>query len=154
MFESVGLAEILILVVAGLFILGPERLPAAAAWLGRNVRKVRDFASGARQQLKDEMGDDYEELRKPIEELQRLRGIDPRRAMAKHLFEDIDLDKAAKPNGHAPPPNPARPNESASSTPANSEKASDKASDKADEPAVEKAAEKAVEKAPFDPDAT
>ena len=33
-FESVGWGEILVLVVAGLFILGPERLPSAAAWLG------------------------------------------------------------------------------------------------------------------------
>ena len=58
MFDSIGWSEILILVVAGLFILGPERLPSAAAWLGRSVRKVREYASGAREQLRSEMGDD------------------------------------------------------------------------------------------------
>ena len=51
MFESVGWGEILVLVVAGLFILGPERLPSAAAWLGKTMRQVREYATGARDQL-------------------------------------------------------------------------------------------------------
>jgi sec-independent protein translocase protein TatB len=86
-FESVGWAEILVLIVAGLFILGPERLPEAASWIGRNVRKVRDFASGARQQLRDEMGPEFEEYRKPLEDLRSLRNFDPRRAVTQHLFD-------------------------------------------------------------------
>ena len=56
MFDSIGWVEILIIVVAGLFILGPERLPSAAAWLGKTVRQVREYATGAREQLKQEMG--------------------------------------------------------------------------------------------------
>ena len=52
MFDSIGWVEILIIVVAGLFILGPERLPSAAAWLGKTVRQVREYATGAREQLK------------------------------------------------------------------------------------------------------
>jgi sec-independent protein translocase protein TatB len=107
-FDSIGWAEILILIVAGLFILGPERLPAAAAWLGRNVRKVREYATGAREQLRSEMGDDFEELRKPLQDLQQLRNFDPRRAVTKHLFEDIETSNGGtKPNGHTPPPAPA-----------------------------------------------
>ncbi|GAB3469513.1 Sec-independent protein translocase protein TatB [Actinophytocola sediminis] len=109
MFDSIGLAEILIIVVAGLFILGPERLPSAAAWLGRNVRKVREYATGARDQLKNEMGDDFDELRKPLEDLQQLRNFDPRRAVTRHLFDDVDTPNGhTKPNGHTPPP-PATP---------------------------------------------
>lgn len=131
MFDSIGWTEILIIIVAGLFILGPERLPEAAAWLGRNVRKVREYATGAREQLKSEMGDDYEELRKPLQDLQQLRNFDPRRAVTKHLFDDIDSDSGGnggtKPNGYTAPP----------TTP------------KRDEPGV-----KPGEKAPFDPDAT
>jgi sec-independent protein translocase protein TatB len=131
-FDSIGWFEILIIVVAGLFILGPERLPDAAAWLGRNVRKVREYATGAREQLKSEMGDDYEELRKPLQDLQQLRNFDPRRAVTKHLFDDIDSGNGGgnggtKPNGYTAPP----------------------ATSKRDEPAP-----KPGEKAPFDPDAT
>ncbi|EID53598.1 Sec-independent protein translocase protein TatB [Saccharomonospora xinjiangensis] len=87
MFDSIGWGEILVLIVAGLFILGPERLPEAAAWLGRTVRKVRDFATGARQQLRDEVGTDFEEFRKPIEDLRNLRNFDPKHAVREHLFD-------------------------------------------------------------------
>lgn len=135
MFDSIGWAEILIIIVAGLFILGPERLPSAAAWLGRNVRKVREYATGARDQLRTEMGDDFDELRKPLEDLQQLRNFDPRRAVTRHLFDDVDTGNGhPKPNGHAPPPPPA-------------------AADGA--PAVTDPAPPAPGgKAPFDPDAT
>jgi sec-independent protein translocase protein TatB len=128
-FDSIGLPEILVLVVAGLFILGPERLPAAAAWLGRNVRKIREYATGARDQLRSEMGDDFDELRKPLQDLQQLRNFDPRRAVTKHLFDDIDVGNGhTKSNGHTPPP----PSSAKSEDPA---------------PPV-------GDKAPFDPDAT
>ncbi|KAA9158863.1 Sec-independent protein translocase subunit TatB [Amycolatopsis acidicola] len=108
MFDSVGWGEILVLIVAGLFILGPERLPEAASWLAKSVRKVREFASGARQQLKDEMGPEFEEFRKPLEDLRQLRNFDPRRAITNHLF-DGDPDPlglngtsggSTKPNGY------------------------------------------------------
>lgn len=80
--------EILVLAVAGLFILGPERLPSAAAWVGRNLRRVREYATGARDQLRSELGPEYDELRKPLQDLQQLRNFDPKRAVAKHLFDD------------------------------------------------------------------
>jgi sec-independent protein translocase protein TatB len=110
-FDSIGWSEILILVVAGLFILGPERLPGAAAALGRSVRKVREYATGAREQLRTEMGDDFEELRKPLQDLQQLRNFDPRRAVTKHLFDDIDVPNgnSTKANGHTPPPTTTTP---------------------------------------------
>lgn len=107
MFGSVGWGEILVLIIAGLFILGPERLPGAAAWLGQGVRKVREFASGAREQLKDEMGTEFDDFRKPLEDLRQLRNFDPRRAITQHLF-DGDSDPlglngtsggSTKPNG-------------------------------------------------------
>lgn len=105
MFDSIGWTEILVLVVAGLFILGPERLPGAAAALGRGVRKVREYATGAREQLRTEMGDDFDELRKPLQDLQQLRNFDPRRAVTRHLFEEVDTPNGdTKPNGHTPPP--------------------------------------------------
>ena len=135
MFDSIGWSEILIIVVAGLFILGPERLPSAAAWLGRNVRKIREYATGAREQLRSEMGDDFEELRKPLQDLQQLRNFDPRRAVTKHLFEDVDSGNGGtKANGHTPPlPAPAP-------TPAPAK--------------TEDTAPRPGEKPPFDPDAT
>ena len=63
---NIGWAEFLVLVVAGLFVFGPERLPEAAAWLGRTVRQVREYATGAREQLRSELGPEFDELRKPL----------------------------------------------------------------------------------------
>ncbi|WP_199441402.1 sec-independent translocase [Umezawaea beigongshangensis] len=104
MFDSIGWGEILIIVVAGLFILGPERLPSAAAFVGRTIRQVREYATGAREQLKQEMGPEFEQLRKPLEDLRELRNFDPKRAVTKHLFDDPD--DSVKPNGHPTPPTP------------------------------------------------
>ena len=104
MFDSIGWMEILVLGIAGLFILGPERLPSAAAWVGRNLRKVREFASGARDQLRSEMGPEFDELRKPLQDLQQLRNFDPKRAVARHLFDDdTNGNGGVKPNGYTPP---------------------------------------------------
>ncbi|GAA1842705.1 Sec-independent protein translocase protein TatB [Pseudonocardia ailaonensis] len=88
MFDSVGWGEILVLVVAGLFILGPERLPGAAAWLGRTIKQVREYATGAQTKLRDELGPEFDELRKPLEDLRGLRNFNPRTAVRRTLFED------------------------------------------------------------------
>jgi sec-independent protein translocase protein TatB len=111
-FENVGWGEILVLLVAGLFILGPERLPEAAAWLGRTIRQVREFATGARDQLSRELGPELDEFRKPLQDLRGLRDFDPKRAVVRTLFNDEPPDLpglsgfggTAKPNGFAPGP--------------------------------------------------
>ncbi|MFC5950809.1 Sec-independent protein translocase protein TatB [Pseudonocardia lutea] len=88
MFDSIGWGEILVLVVAGLFILGPERLPSAAAWLGRTIRQVREYATGAQTKLRDELGPEFDELRKPLEDLRGLRNFNPRTAVRRTLFDN------------------------------------------------------------------
>jgi sec-independent protein translocase protein TatB len=97
-FESVGWGEIFVLVVAGLFILGPERLPSAAAWLGKTVRQVREYATGARDQLRRELGPEFDELRRPLEDLRGLRDFNPRRAVQRTLFDDDPAP--VKPHGY------------------------------------------------------
>lgn len=118
MFENVGWGEILVLLVAGLFILGPERLPEAAAWLGKTIRQVKEFATGARDQLRSEIGPEFDELRKPLDDLrqplQELRSLrDPKRAVVRSLFEDEQPAKpwSASPTPPPPAPRPLAPNE-------------------------------------------
>ena len=126
---NIGWGEFLILIVAGLLILGPERLPSAAAWLGRTVRQVREYANGAREQLRSELGPEFDELRAPLEDLRGLRGFNPRgfnptSAITRHLFDDLGDDPSGnvinKPNGYAAPtgrgtpvPRPLQPGERA-----------------------------------------
>lgn len=96
MFSSIGWGEILLLVVAGLFILGPERLPEGAAWLAKTIRQVKDYATGAKESLRSELGPEFDELRKPLEDLRGLRNFNPRTMAKRALFDD---DPPAKPNG-------------------------------------------------------
>ncbi|MBQ6640944.1 MAG: Sec-independent protein translocase subunit TatB [Saccharopolyspora sp.] len=101
MFESIGWGEILVLIVAGLFILGPERLPQGAAWLGRTIRQVKEYATGARDQLRSELGPEFDELRKPLEDLRGIRDFNPRTAVSKHLFDgENPLDPPLNGNGN------------------------------------------------------
>ena len=75
MFSNIGWGEMLILVIAGLVILGPERLPGAIRWTSNALRQARDYVSGATTQLRQDFGAEFEDLRVPITELQKLRGM-------------------------------------------------------------------------------
>lgn len=78
------------LVVVGLVILGPERLPGAINWFFTALRQVRDYATGATQQLKDEMGGDFDAIREPLQQIQNLRGMTPTAIVTKHLLNGDD----------------------------------------------------------------
>ncbi|MBF6091116.1 Sec-independent protein translocase protein TatB [Nocardia cyriacigeorgica] len=90
MFSNIGWSEMVILLVAALVILGPERLPGAVRWTTRSLRQVRDYASGATAQLKQELGPEFEDLRKPLADLNELRGMTPKSMVTKHLLNGDD----------------------------------------------------------------
>ena len=90
MFANVGWGEMLLLVIAGLVILGPERLPGAIRWTSSALRQARDYVSGATKQLRDDLGPEFDDLREPLSELQKLRGMTPRAALTKHLLDGDD----------------------------------------------------------------
>jgi len=90
MFANVGWGEMLLLVVVGLVILGPERLPGAIRWTSNALRQARDYVSGATSQLREDMGPEFDDLRQPLSELQKLRGMTPRAALTKHLLDGDD----------------------------------------------------------------
>ncbi|GAA4818921.1 Sec-independent protein translocase protein TatB [Actinomycetospora corticicola] len=89
MFESVGWGEILVLALIGLFVLGPERLPGAIRWVADTMRTVREYAAGARDQLRNEIGPEFDEFRKPLEDLRQIRNMDPRAAVRRSLLEPV-----------------------------------------------------------------
>ena len=121
MFSNVGWGEMLLLVVAGLVILGPERLPGAIRWTSNAVRQAREYLSGATNQLRQDLGPEFDDLRQPLSELQKLRGMTPRAALTKHLLDGDDSfltgnfdDKpvspdAPKPVAPEPPKTPSEP---------------------------------------------
>lgn len=90
MFGNVGWGEILVLIVVGLVVLGPERLPGAIRWTSTALRQARDYLSGMTTQLREDIGPEFDDLREPLSELQKLRGMTPRAALTKHLFDGDD----------------------------------------------------------------
>jgi sec-independent protein translocase protein TatB len=113
MFGNLSWEHILVLVVVGLVVLGPERLPGAIRWSSNALRQARDYLSGVTTQLREDIGPEFDDLRGHLSELQRLRGMTPRAALTKHLLDGDDsiftgnFDKPANgaPNG-APTPQP------------------------------------------------
>ncbi|MFF3566273.1 Sec-independent protein translocase protein TatB [Nocardia jiangxiensis] len=109
---DIGWPEMMILVVAALVVLGPERLPGAIRWTAQSLRQVRDYASGATNQLRSELGPEFDELRKPLDEfnelrkpLDELRGMTPRSMVTKHLLngdDSIFTGNFDKPGGTSP----------------------------------------------------
>ena len=79
--------ELLILLVVAVVVIGPERLPKYAAELARMVREVRTFARNAREQVREEMGDEFDDV-----DWQALdpRRYDPRRIVREALLDDDD----------------------------------------------------------------
>ncbi|MFF1574443.1 Sec-independent protein translocase TatB [Leifsonia sp. NPDC058292] len=77
--------KLLILGVIAAFLIGPERLPLYAGKLRQFVRSLRDFADGAKDRMRDEMGADFDDV-----EWKKLdpRQYDPRRIIREALLDD------------------------------------------------------------------
>jgi sec-independent protein translocase protein TatB len=83
--------EFLILVVVALVVLGPERLPQYAAQLGRLVREAKGFAVRAREQVRNEMGEEFDDV--------DWTALDPRRYDPRRIVRDALLDGDDDPFG-------------------------------------------------------
>ena len=81
--------KLLLIGVIAVFVIGPERLPAYSAKFGQLVRKLKEMSSGAKDRIKEELGDDFDE-----EEWKKLdpRQYDPRRIIREALVEERKLE--------------------------------------------------------------
>ncbi|AMB41135.1 MULTISPECIES: hypothetical protein [Paenarthrobacter] len=77
--------EFIVLLIIGVLIIGPSRLPEYTQKLANLVKEVRRMASGAREQIKEEVGIDIDDVDwKKYDP----RQYDPRRIIKDALFED------------------------------------------------------------------
>ncbi|WP_029150981.1 twin-arginine translocase TatA/TatE family subunit [Microbacterium indicum] len=85
MFSGFAIEKVIIVAVIAAIIIGPERLPQAAEWLGRTARQLRDYVQGARTRVTEEMGEDFQEV-----DWKKLdpRQYDPRRIIREALLDD------------------------------------------------------------------
>ncbi|WP_066295710.1 preprotein translocase subunit TatA [Arthrobacter luteolus] len=79
--------ELIVLAILAVAVLGPERLPEYASQLARLVRELRRMASGAREQLREEVGPEIDEV-----DWRKLdpRQYDPRRIIKEALLDDVE----------------------------------------------------------------
>lgn len=76
--------KLAVIAVIAVFILGPDRLPLYAARFASFVRGVRDLMDTAKSRVKDELGDDFDDI-----EWKKLdpRQYDPRRIVREALSD-------------------------------------------------------------------
>lgn len=67
--------QIGIIVIVGVFVLGPERIPTAVAFVSKGLRQARQMADGAKADLRREVGPELDELRRQVADLQSLAGM-------------------------------------------------------------------------------
>lgn len=76
--------ELIFLVFLALVLIGPDRLPQYAEQLARLVKNLRELASGAKVSLREELGDEIDELARYDP-----RQYDPRRIVRDALLDDV-----------------------------------------------------------------
>lgn len=154
--------QVAVIVLVGVFLLGPERIPTAVQWVVSSLKKARTLAAGAQEQLRGEIGPELDELRrqvaelqslKELQELKELRNLHPRKLLGQTLLGGDDLSlkgllgvDAKAPVGSGVAPSAARPTPAAPTAPT-----APSLSKEAAEPA---AAPAPAPRPDFDPDAT
>ncbi|MFF3665272.1 sec-independent translocase [Microtetraspora malaysiensis] len=81
---GLGWPELLALVVIGLLVFGPEKLPQAAQQAGRTLRQLRHMANNAKADLEANLGPEFKNF-DPAD-------LNPKAFVRKHLLDDVEND--------------------------------------------------------------
>jgi sec-independent protein translocase protein TatB len=98
---GVGLPELAVILVVGIIVFGPDKLPDYARQAGRMLRQLRTFAQAAQDDLRNELGPEFADL--------KLTDLDPRVAIRKHIIEAMDADDLAEAEAKLVAPRPGGP---------------------------------------------
>jgi sec-independent protein translocase protein TatB len=86
---GVGLPEVAVILLVAVLVFGPDKLPEFARQAGQLVRRARQFADAARDELREELGPEYADL--------ELRDLDPRTIVRKHIIEAMNEPDEPRP---------------------------------------------------------
>ena len=94
---DLSLTKLLVLAVIALIVFGPHELPKIASQAGRALRDLRRIAEGAKADLREGLGPEFQDF--------DFEDLNPRRFVQKHLLDD--MTDATRPlmdefNGTAP----------------------------------------------------
>jgi len=104
MFFGLTIEKLLLIGVIAAFVVGPERLPHYAEMLARGTRRAREWLATAKTRMKDEMGEDFDDV-----DWRTLdpRQYDPRRIIREALLDDAPVPLAGVATAAAAPSGPA-----------------------------------------------
>ncbi len=77
---DLSLTKLLVLAVIALVVFGPKELPKIAAQAGRALRDLRRIAEGAKADLKEGLGPEFQDF--------DFEDLNPRRFVQKHLLDE------------------------------------------------------------------
>ena len=89
MFFDFGAGELIGLAVLAMILIGPERLPNFAVDAAKFVKKVREMATNATNELKENLGPGFEDL-KPTD-------LNPKTFIQKQLSSVLDETEISSP---------------------------------------------------------
>jgi sec-independent protein translocase protein TatB len=79
---DLSLTKLLVLAVLALVVFGPHELPRIASQAGRALRDLRRIAEGAKADLREGLGPEFQDF--------DFEDLNPRRFVQKHLLDDLD----------------------------------------------------------------
>ncbi|GAA2471295.1 sec-independent translocase [Streptomyces thermolineatus] len=82
MFSDIGVFELVALVILGVLVFGPDKLPKVIQDISRFVRKVRAFSDSAKEDIRNELGPEFKDF--------EFEDLNPRTFVRKNLLDDGD----------------------------------------------------------------
>ncbi|MFF1689666.1 MULTISPECIES: sec-independent translocase [unclassified Streptomyces] len=125
MFNDIGLPELLTLIVLGVLVFGPDKLPKVIQDVTRTIRKIREFSDSAKRDIREELGPEFKDfefedlnpktfIRKRLDSdelgLKEIRnGFDLKKEMAEVTEAVQSVDEASSGSGAAAAPSGSAP---------------------------------------------
>ena len=92
---DLSLTKLMVLAVIAIVIFGPDQLPKVAAQAARALRELRRIAEGARRDLTEGLGPEFQDF--------DLADLHPRTFVRKHLLDEFEPDPVvSQPTAEAP----------------------------------------------------
>jgi sec-independent protein translocase protein TatB len=88
---DLSVTKLLVLAVIALIVFGPNELPKIASQAGRALRDLRKIAEGAKADLKEGLGPEFQDF--------DFEDLNPRRFVQKHLLEEPVPTPGPRANG-------------------------------------------------------
>lgn len=88
---DIGFAEIVLVFIVGLLVLGPEKMPQAVRSVAKSIKKIKDMAKNVQSELDQEL-----KVHEIQEQIKKVKGLDIESFMPETTDELNDIKKTIK----------------------------------------------------------